>query len=324
MTNGKETVQLYFITGFLGSGKTTFLKEILNLLPREKVGLIVNEFGQINVDGEIITTESGFEVVEINNGQVFCGCVRGSFVEAIADYVKLPIRHLIVETSGMANPYNIEDVLANVARIVPDGYQYKGMICIVDPTKVLALAESLNAVREQIAKSEFLLINKADLVSHAELHKVEHLVRKLNPNAPLLVTSYGKIEEEMFLSFLAGDVSHLNAQVDRVDQTERRPLNYLIEGTDSLSFEGLAAFCEEASVLSYRLKGYAQTDRGPILVTGLDTAMEYTDARHEVSGFHLVLISSQGDVASQLSSLADEHLAGVEVTITEKGKEYWD
>ncbi len=319
----KETVYLYFITGFLGSGKTTFLKEILNMLPREKVGLIVNEFGQINVDGEILTTDSGFEVVEINNGQVFCGCVRGNFIEAVADYMKLPIRHLIVETSGMANPYNIQDVLTNVEKIATEDYEYKGMICMVDPTKALMLVESLNAVREQIAKSEFLLINKADLVTSDELAEVETMARELNPTAPILVTSFGKIEEEMFLGFLNGEADHLDAQVKKIQQTIKRPLNYLIEGAETLPYEKLVAFSEEAAKLSYRYKGYADTDQGVMLVSGVDTSMNYTPSDKEMSGFQLVLISSKGDVQDEIESLWTSYV-GMEVSVSEKGKEYWD
>jgi G3E family GTPase len=319
----KETVYLYFITGFLGSGKTTFLKEILTMLPREKVGLIVNEFGQINVDGEIITTDSGFEVVEINNGQVFCGCVRGNFIEAVADFMKLPIRHLIIETSGMANPYNIQDVLTNVEKIATADYEYKGMICLVDPTKAMMLVEALNAVREQIAKSEFLLINKADLVTTDELTEVETMARELNPTAPIMVTSFGKIEEEMFLSFLNGEADHLDAQVKKIKQTIKRPLNYLIEGVETIPYEKLVAFSEEAAKLSYRYKGYADTDQGVMLVSGLDTSMSYTPSKKEMSGFQLVLISSMGDVQDEIETLWALHV-GMEVSINEKGKEYWD
>lgn len=319
----KETVYLYFITGFLGSGKTTFLKEILNMLPKEKVGLIVNEFGQINVDGHTITTESGYEVVEINNGQVFCGCVSGNFVESICEYLTLPIRHLIVETSGMANPHNIQDILTNVENRASEEYEYKGMICIVDPTKVLMLMESLNAVRSQISKSEFLVINKADLVSKEELAEVRATISELNPTAPILVTSFGKIDEDVFLSFLHGEVEHLNAQVQNIEQTIRRPLNYLIEGPHLLPYDKLVAFSKRATKLSYRYKGYANTDRGVMLVSGLDTGVNFTPSDYQIEGFNLVLISSEGDIQEDIELLWKD-LVSQEVQISEKGKEYWD
>ncbi|QRN85463.1 GTP-binding protein [Clostridia bacterium] len=319
----KETVYLYFITGFLGSGKTTFLKEILNMLPKEKVGLIVNEFGQINVDGQIITTDSGYEVVEINNGQVFCGCVSGNFVDSICEYLTLPIRHLIVETSGMANPHNIQDILANVENRASEDYEYKGMICIVDPTKAMMLVESLNAVRSQISKSEFLVINKADLVTKEELEEVQGMVAELNPTAPVLVTSFGKIDEEMFLSFLKGEVSRLNAQVQNIEQSILRPLNYLLAGKEPVPYEKLVEFSKRAAKLSYRYKGYANTDRGVMLVSGLDTGVNYTPSDYKIEGFDLVLISSEGDIKDEIEALWQAYV-GTALQISEKGKEYWD
>ncbi len=318
----KETVFLYFITGFLGSGKTTFLKEILGMLPREKVGLIVNEFGQVNVDGEIIKTDTGFEVVEINNGQIFCGCVSGDFVNAITESLKLPIRHLIVETSGMANPYNIQDILRNVSNRATEDYAYKGMICLVDPTNVLVLVETLNAAREQIARSDFVLINKADLVSPVVLKEVEALVRSLNDRAPVLITSFGRMDEEAFLSFLAGSKTVFSGSVPKIEQTMKRPLTYLLQGSSRMPYASLMSFCDAASLLSFRIKGYAWTEQGVFLVDGLDASVAYKPTLKAMDGFQVVLISAKGDIKEELNRLFAD-LVGLPVILSERGKEYW-
>lgn len=323
-TRKKEPVNLYFITGFLGAGKTTLLQNILEFVPAEKVGLIINEFGQLSVDGETLRTENGYDVVEINNGQVFCGCVSGDFVSSILDYLKLPIQHLIVETSGMANPYNIEDILKNVAKQATEDYVYQGMICVVDPSSILDLLETLNATREQIAKSSFIVVNKLDLVTEKEQKDVIEGIRDLNDQAQLISTSYGNIKEEDFLSFLKRKEPGSNKHVTPIEQKEARPLNYLISGQKPLIEKKLNQFLEEATKLAYRLKGYAQTERGYRRVNAVGKNYEIEDTKITGNGFHLVLISAQGDIHQLVSSLWKRHLGDVSAHIEEKGKEYWD
>ncbi len=105
-----EKINLYLLTGFLGSGKTTLLTNILEDLSEEKVGVIQNEFGRISIDGEIIKKD-GIEIVEINRGSIFCSCLKLSFAHAMIEMADKGLKYLFVESSGLADPSNIGEIL---------------------------------------------------------------------------------------------------------------------------------------------------------------------------------------------------------------------
>ena len=126
-----EKKELYVLTGFLGAGKTSFLLNILDNIKDKKIGIIQNEFGKINVDGEIVR-RNGIEMTEISRGSIFCSCLKLSFVQALAEMSKKDLDYVFVESSGLADPSNIEEILNAVKIIAGDSYIFKGVICLID------------------------------------------------------------------------------------------------------------------------------------------------------------------------------------------------
>ena len=118
--------KLYLLTGFLGSGKTTFLTNVLEDLSGNKVAVIMNEFGKVGIDGTIIQKE-GMEIVEINRGSIFCSCLQLSFVSALIDMADRNMEYVFVESSGLADPSNIGDFLEAVEVAKGDVYDYSGL-----------------------------------------------------------------------------------------------------------------------------------------------------------------------------------------------------
>jgi len=141
-------VPLHIITGFLGSGKTTLLNRLLHAASGQgkKVGVIVNEWGRINIDGRLIAHD-GIELAELNNGQLFCSCLSASFVQALVLFARHPLDAVFVETSGMANPLPLKELFAEMEKLTGRHYAYQGMTALVDPESFLELAEVVNADR---------------------------------------------------------------------------------------------------------------------------------------------------------------------------------
>ena len=92
----ERKIDLYLLTGFLGAGKTTFLRNILEDLSHEKVGVIMNEFGKIGIDGDIIRKD-GLQLTEINRGSIFCSCLKLNFAQAMIDMADRDIKYLFVD-----------------------------------------------------------------------------------------------------------------------------------------------------------------------------------------------------------------------------------
>lgn len=161
-----EKIELYLVSGFLGAGKTTFLQNVLdNENNADRIGVIVNEFGSIGIDGKIIQT-GDIKLVEINNGSIFCACLKDGFVKTLAAFLEQPIDKLYIEASGMADPSNIEQLLSEIEPLVQKKYNterrynYKGCICIVDAAHYSELSQSLVSMVAQIKKVTLLFLIK--------------------------------------------------------------------------------------------------------------------------------------------------------------------
>ena len=180
----EERIPVTVLTGYLGSGKTTLLNRILSEDHGKRYAVIVNEFGEIGIDNDLIV-ESDEEVFEMNNGCVCC-TVRGDLVRIIDGLMRRKGKFdaIIVETTGLADPAPVAQTFfmdqTLQARTVLDS-----VTTVVDARHILGrLADSREAA-EQIAFADVIILNKTDLVGGAELHEVERRLRGLNPYAPI-------------------------------------------------------------------------------------------------------------------------------------------
>jgi G3E family GTPase len=177
------------LTGYLGAGKTTLLNRILSEDHGKRYAVIVNEFGEVGIDNDLIVGADE-EVFEMNNGCVCC-TVRGDLIRVVSGLMKRQTQKtgrgfdaIIVETTGLADPGPVaqtffvdEDVRAKT--------QLDSVTTVVDAKHLpLRLADSREAA-EQVAFADQIILNKTDLVTEAELAEVERMIRKLNPLAPI-------------------------------------------------------------------------------------------------------------------------------------------
>lgn len=184
---------VYLLAGFLGSGKTTLMTHLLETRPEgETVVVMMNEFGRVGVDGEIIR-RAGLEIVEINKGSIFCACAKGDFMRGlhtIAREYKPTI--LLIEASGVADTRDMKRDLS----VGPLGrfYELKGSLCVIDADRFRDWADHFNAVNRQVETATALIVNKRDLVDDETAELVKAQLRELNAEAPLYETSFGRID----------------------------------------------------------------------------------------------------------------------------------
>jgi G3E family GTPase len=169
------------LTGFLGAGKTTLLNHILAAPGLGRVAVIVNEFGDIGIDGKL-ATPTAETVIEINNGCVCCK-VRGDLINALGDLRKsgAAFDRVVIETSGLADPAPVIQsfVLDEVLRA---HFAVDAVITVVD-ARHIPMQLQHDEAREQIAFADVILINKVDLEPAARINDVEKDIRRLNPLA---------------------------------------------------------------------------------------------------------------------------------------------
>ncbi len=170
------------LTGYLGSGKTTLLNRILSEDHGKKYAVIVNEFGEIGIDNDLIV-ESDEEIYEMNNGCVCC-TVRGDLVRVVQGLLKRKGRFdgILVETTGLADPAPVaqtffmdDDVRAKA--------QLDAVVGLVDAKHFPLRLKDAPEAEDQVAFADVVILNKVDLVSVDELEKLRATVRKINPHA---------------------------------------------------------------------------------------------------------------------------------------------
>lgn len=284
-------IKLYLLTGFLGAGKTTFLTNTLEHLKGKKVGVIMNEFGKLGIDGTIIKRD-GMELIEINRGSIFCSCLKISFTQAMIEMAEHELDYLFVESSGLADPSNIGEILEAVTSLKGDVYDYSGAICLVDAPNFLEQINDLETVEKQLKHCHMVIVNKADLVDEDTLEKVIEKIREINNKVEIEITSFGKIDYK----FLEKDLM-LNQWVEGEESTntpENKPktLNLTYEG--EITKEQLTAFIDKISGDVFRIKGFFKLEDGWNQVDVVNKKIDYKLSNTEETASQIVIISKIG------------------------------
>jgi G3E family GTPase len=194
------------VTGFLGSGKTTLINRILREEHGKTIAVIVNEFGEISIDGQLIVQDDQAELVEFNNGCLCC-TVRGDLIDTLQRLHQRAdkLDGILIETTGLADPAPVASTFF-VADEVKNSIRLDAFVTLADAVNLGMNLEQSNEAVEQIAFSDIVLINKIDLVGPGQLKAVEAKVRALNPLARIHFTINAEIDVDQVIGVGAFDL----------------------------------------------------------------------------------------------------------------------
>lgn len=254
-----QAIKLYTVTGFLGAGKTSFLKNVLEKAGDTKVGVIQNEFGKIGIDGDIIRKD-GLEMIEINRGSIFCSCLQLSFIEALKEMSDRDVEYLFVEGSGLADPSNMNEILDALHSIKPDAMDYRGAICVVDGVHFLEQLEEIETVEKQVRHAQMAILNKVDLINDDEKAKIGLVLKELKKDILIEEAAFGAFDWDfMKQDLLALSPLHFD---ETSNKEENKPKTLHLTTDEVIDRDKLSQFLETIKKDCYRIKGFLELNDG--------------------------------------------------------------
>ena len=232
-----DITNVYLITGFLGSGKTTFLNRIIQRFPKDKkLMILMNEFGEIGVDGACIETDD-LPMMEISKGSIFCVCVKTDFIKGLYEISQTVAPDvLIIESTGVANPSDLKRDLK--LPLFKNRFQFKEQFCVIDARNFLEAYEVYTSLEKQIASSTLFLINKIDQASRETIDQIKEIIRSLHPDPEFFETTYADIPVERFFFSETGEAQPAAATMDKAPTLTPEELEqYLEEMLETITAE---------------------------------------------------------------------------------------
>jgi len=286
------------LTGYLGAGKTTLLNRILSENHGKRYAVVVNEFGEIGIDNDLIV-ESDEEIFEMNNGCICC-TVRGDLIRVVEGLTKRPggFDGILVETTGLADPAPVaqtffmdEDVRAKS--------RLDAVITVADAKHLSARLDDAPEAEDQIGFADVILLNKTDLVSEAELADIEGRIRAINPHAVVHRTERCAVPLDLVLDRGAFDLDRIltlePAFLDgRADHDHSHDHHDHHDGHDHIHDDAVASISLKAGVLDPDLFfpwiGRITQQFGPdiLRLKGI-LALDGDPERYVIQGIHMIV-----------------------------------
>lgn len=262
------SIPLYIITGFLGSGKTTFLKHILDRYADEKkIGIIQNEFAPLSLDAvELKRSDKSFELMQVNRGSVFCVCLLADFKTGLRDFVE---KHqpdaVFLEASGLSDPIAVVEILQ--ANELQDRVHLARLWTIVDASSFLMLEKANLRLTHQVRVADVVVINKEDKAADEEMERIRERIQSIHPLTKIIQSSFCQIDVNPFESddmpIAVSEKSALSKfkPLGRPDSTTA-----VVKSAKKISRHALDLFLQEQTPKAYRIKGHVQLDDSSVMV----------------------------------------------------------
>ena len=262
MSNQPLSIPVTIITGFLGSGKTTFINGLMARRPSKRIAIIENEFGEVSIDGELLLggSESIFEI----SGGCICCTVSDALIYHLLDLAGADkqLDHLIIETTGIAEPLSIAEPFLSHP-LIQQKFRLDSIICMVDCQFVEDQLQEEEVVARQISAADLIILNKTEEIAPDALQTFESNMRQINPFAEVKHNTDAKAEARDLLSLLAHNTERMEIKQQEVVHHHQH-LHHKITSYSICFHEPLdyAKFYQWASVLMqfqsgriYRIKG---------------------------------------------------------------------
>ena len=304
------------ITGYLGAGKTTLVNRILEGADAVRIAVIVNEFGAVGIDGELIGEVAGREeVVELANGCICC-VVAGEFLKTLEGFEAGRFEHILIETSGAADPTAVIKMFWGAPELTAK-YRLDGVVCVVDGEHFMAACERDPLAMLQASVADVMLISKVDSIQASQIARTRGALGELNPTARILecdlrsanllrpaelltLDAYRKPQQSMWTSLPAEPSTRSHGTLTSV----------AVSWDGSVSARSLQIFCRalvaDTHIVRTKALLHVIGESRPWLLQGVQSWMERSNAPKSYTGPNrLVVLGHELDVV-KLNAAIDQ------------------
>ena len=260
-----KKIPFILITGFLGSGKTSLLKEILKTIGSEsKIAIIQNEFAPGKSDSvELQNTDKNFDLLEVNNGSVFCACQLDNFVSRLDDFLETFAPEIIfLEATGLADPISMGQILQSPG--VSEKIYLAGIWTVVDAINFAKSLKYVQRVQHQIQLADLIIINKTDLLE-GEI-KIHPQIKEWNHSAPVELAEFGSfnnLNKHLKTLFLPDKGIGSNGLLSKNEEGSPRPDigSCVIRTQKIISEDIIRQFWSQNKEKIFRMKGFIRVSK---------------------------------------------------------------
>ena len=255
-----KSIPVYLLTGYLGSGKTTLLNHLLSepQLAGQRIALIVNEFGALGVDGQLVAGADS-QVFELNRGSLFCACIRTDFARALRQIAgDIQPDLVLAEATGVAETSDLVGFFD--AAHGQASFHVQANVCVVDGVNFTKVLPYLKAAAAQVVSADGIVSNKSDLLDERGQARLAKLLAEMNPAAPQIRSTHGRIAWD----FIRG-LKHTDYHSGPVDAPPADVTTCSLSG-DRADWPSIVAAIQQLSDRLLRLKGVVDLGSGPELI----------------------------------------------------------
>jgi G3E family GTPase len=260
-------IPFYLITGFLGSGKTTFLKNVLDHYADDhRLAIVQNEFAPGQVDGqELKRSGKYFELLEVNKGSVFCVCLLSDFEKSLVKFVdEIQPDKVLLEATGLADPIAIGELLESSE--LKKRFYLAQVFCVIDAVNFLKLEPTMTRLRHQVRIADTVLINKTDLLEGAA-DEIISTIKRYNPFCEIIETTYCQFDRSPWsLDEIENPVAVSKIETELGLEPGGRPdvESKVIRTTRKASASQFSDKIKQLGDVLYRIKGFVCLDDGSV------------------------------------------------------------
>ena len=298
-------IPLALVAGFLGSGKTTFLRQLSARNDGQRWAFLVNDFSAVNVDAQLLSELDG-EVISIPGGSIFCRCLTTTFTNTLKKIARMnpPLDGVVIEASGMADPRSLADMLHETR--LDEFYELSIVVSIVDPGTFQKLLKTLPAMRAQVECADVVLLNKTDVFDEDTIQQTEAAIRCVRDDVQVLRCVRGNTS----IQFFRGNSHALKIHGEPTSCRDSSFLSATFRFRTPCNIGDVAELLNSYEHILWRVKGFVPTKAGLMelhltMRSGCHGTLDIQPATTPAAQPVLAIIA-RGDAEKELDNLVND------------------